>query len=271
VTKADVLKAMQGGGATAQGPQLSVQQAKIAPLTPVQGDERIPLKGLRKRIAEKMVRSKTLMPHFTFVEEVDVGPLMALRNRINEQLKASGEGTKLSFLPFIAKALVAALRKYPHLNANFDEATQELVVKHTYNFGVAVATDDGLIVPVLKGVEGRSLRGIATEVEKLADAARQKRSNPNDLSGGTFTITSLGQTGGLFATPIINHPEVAILGVHKMREKPVVKNGKIEVATMMYLSLSFDHRVIDGSVGASFTYELMKYLEHPELLFLELA
>jgi pyruvate dehydrogenase E2 component (dihydrolipoamide acetyltransferase) len=274
VTKADVLRTLNGNGATAQGPQLSAQAPKlapVAPLHPVAGDERVPLKGLRKRIAEKMVRSKTLMPHFTFVEEMDAGELIAVRNRINEQLKAAGEKHKLSFLPFICKALVAALRKFPTLNANFDEATQELVVKHTFNFGVAVATDEGLIVPVVKGVEQKSLRALSTEVEELANAARNRRSKPEDLGGGTFTITSLGQTGGLFATPIINHPEVAILGVHKMREKPVVKNGQVTVATMMYLSLSFDHRVIDGSVGAAFTYELMRYLEHPELLLLELA
>jgi pyruvate dehydrogenase E2 component (dihydrolipoamide acetyltransferase) len=277
VTKSDVLRALSGNGATAKGPQLSAQHpptpqiAKSAPLAPVAGDERVPLKGLRKRIAEKMVKSKTLMPHFTFVEEVDCGALIELRSRINAQLKATGDKNKLSFLPFICKALIAALRKYPTLNANFDEATQELVVKHTYNLGVAVATDDGLIVPVVKAVEQKSLRALSVEVEELAAAARNRRSKPEDLSGGTFTITSLGQTGGLFATPIINHPEVAILGVHKMRERPVVKNGQIVVATQMYVSLSFDHRVIDGAVGAAFTYELIRYLEHPELFFLELA
>ncbi len=267
VTKADVVRSMNGHA-------LPAPQARAPappPLSVSAADLRIPLKGLRKRIAEKMVRSKTLMPHFTFVEEMDATELIGTRGRINAQLKAAGDSHKLSFLPFICKALVASLRKFPNLNANFDEATQELVVKHTFNFGVAVATDDGLIVPVLKGVEGKSFLGLSHEVEDLAAAARAKRSKPEDLSGGTFTITSLGQTGGLFATPIINHPEVAILGVHRMRERPVVRDGKIVVATMMYLSLSFDHRVIDGSVGAAFTYELMRFLEHPELLLLELA
>mgnify|MGYP003348873182 CR=1 FL=1 len=275
VTKVDLLKALEAPRA-AQAPSAPIQAPSVsiapsAPLAPVAGDQRIPLKGLRKRIAEKMVKSKTLMPHFTFVEEMDCTNLIAMRSRINKQLQASGDKTKLSYLPFICKALVAALRKYPTLNANFDEATQELVQKGTFNFGVAVATDDGLIVPVLKHVEQKSVRQVASEVEVLADAARAKRSKPDDLSGGTFTITSLGQTGGLFATPIINHPEVAILGVHKMRERPVVKGGKVEVATMMYLSLSFDHRVIDGAVGASFTYELIRYLENPELLLMELT
>jgi pyruvate dehydrogenase E2 component (dihydrolipoamide acetyltransferase) len=276
VTKADLVKHMEGSSRPATQPSPAPvvpppAQLKHAPLSSVVGDTRIPLKGLRKRIAEKMVKSKTLMPHFTFVEEMDCTELMALRARINAQLKAAGEPSKLSFLPFICKALIAALRKYPALNSNFDEATQELVQKGTFNLGIAVATDEGLIVPVLKHAEQKSLRQISSEVEGLADAARARRSKPDDLSGGTFTITSLGQTGGLFATPIINHPEVAILGVHKMREKPVVKHGKIEVATMMYLSLSFDHRVIDGSVGAAFTYEFIRYLEHPELLMMEMT
>lgn len=271
VTKADVLNALNGEGATAKGPQLSSQMRSQAPVAPVVGDQRIPLRGLRKRIAAKMVESKFTAPHFTFVEEVDVGALSQLRARINGQLAAAGEKTKLSFLPFICKAVVAALRRYPNLNANFDEAAQELVVRGTYNLGLAVATPDGLMVPVLKNVEQKNLRQIASEVEHLARAAREKTAKAEELTGGTFTITSLGQTGGLFATPIINHPEVAILGVHKMRERPVVKNGKIEIATMMNVSLSFDHRVIDGSVGAEFTYEVIKYLENPELLLLEMT
>ena len=270
VTKADVERAMQNGnGATAHGPQLSSQLR--APLAPQLGDQRVPLRGLRKRIAQKMVESKFTAPHFTFVEEVDCDALVALRSKVNAQLAASGATQKLSYLPLIAKATMAALRKYPTLNANFDEAAQELVIKHHYDIGVAVATDDGLIVPVVKNVERKSLMQIAEEVESLARAVREKRARTEDLTGGTFTISSLGQTGGLLATPIINHPEVAILGVHRMRERPVVRNGKIEVGNVMNLSLSFDHRVIDGAVGANFTYELIKYLQSPELLMLEMA
>jgi pyruvate dehydrogenase E2 component (dihydrolipoamide acetyltransferase) len=231
----------------------------------------VPLRGLRKRIAAKMVESKFTAPHFTFVEEVDCTGLVDVRARMNAQLQASGEKQKLSYIPFLAKACVAAMRRFPALNANFDEAAQELVIKHTYNLGVAVATDDGLIVPVIKHVEQKSLRAVSLEVEQLAAAVREKRATTEQLTGGTFTISSLGQTGGLLATPIINHPEVAILGVHRMRERPVVRGGKIEIGTTMNLSLSFDHRVIDGSVGAAFTYELIKYLEHPELLLLEMT
>ncbi|MBS2030910.1 MAG: 2-oxo acid dehydrogenase subunit E2 [Deltaproteobacteria bacterium] len=272
VTKADVLSALSGNGATAKGPQLSAQTAKSwAPMAAQVGDQRIPLRGLRKRIAAKMVESKFTAPHFTFVEEVDCTAMVALRARINAQLKAAGDPSKLSFLPIIAKACVAALRKFPTLNANFDEAAQELVVKGSFNIGVAVATEDGLIVPVVKAVEHKSLRQIGDEVEQLAKAVREKRAKNDDLTGGTFTISSLGQTGGLMATPIINHPEVAILGVHRMRERPVVRDGKIEIGQVMNLSLSFDHRVIDGAIGADFTYALIKYLENPELMLLEMT
>jgi len=257
VTKADVLAAMASPAA--------------APARAAKGDQRMPLKGLRRKIAEKMVRSKHTAAHFTFVEEVDCTELVRVRSRVNEALAAQGDSAKLSFLPFICKALVAALRKYPSLNANMDEATQELVVRGGYNFGIAASTEEGLTVPVVKDVDRLSLRALGDEIARLANAARERRLKMEELSGGTFTITSLGQKGGLFATPIINHPEVAILGVHRMRKRPVVVDDQIVVREMMNVSLSFDHRVIDGAVGADFTYELIRYLEQPELLFVELA
>ncbi len=277
VTKADVVAALgAGSGAVATGhptaaPGVATRLPALAPLAQGQADQRLPLKGLRKRIAEKMVRSAFTAPHFTFVEELDATELVAVRKRINDALAASGDTAKVSFLPFICKALVAALRRYPHLNANFDEARQELVVRGEYNLGIAAATEDGLTVPVVKNVDRLALRDLSSEINRLASAARDRKLKMDELSGGTFTITSLGQTGGLFATPIINHPEVAILGVHKMRKRPVVKDDQVVVREMLYLSLSFDHRVIDGSVGAEFTYELIRYLERPELLFLELT
>ena len=242
-----------------------------APLAHSAQDQRIPLKGMRRKIAEKMVKSKFTAPHYTFVEEMDATELVGLRKRLNDQLAATGDKTKLSFLPFICKALVAALRSFPTLNSNFDEATQELIVRGAFNFGIAASTDDGLTVPVVKNVDRLNFRELAAEISRLGTAARERKLKMEELSGGTFTITSLGQTGGLFATPIINHPEVAILGVHKMRKRPVVKDDQIVIREMMYLSLSFDHRVIDGALGADFTYEIIKYLEQPDLLFLELA
>jgi len=270
VTKADVMVAMgQGAGAAyarSKGP--SAQPA--APLTTSGADRRIPLKGLRRRVAEKMVRSKFTAPHYTFVEEMDASALIGVRQRLNEAIVASGRGAKISYLPFICKALVAAMKKFPTLNANFDEAAQELIVRGSYNFGIAAATDEGLTVPVVKDVDRLSLQELATEIARLGTAAREKKLRIDELSGGTFTITSLGEKAGLLATPIINHPEVAILGVHRIRKRPVVINDQIAIREMMYLSLSFDHRNIDGAVGAEFTYALIDLLEHPELLMLEL-
>jgi len=268
VTKADVMAAIAGSGAVATGTQTSIAKPKVAS---GQGDQRIPMRGLRKRIAEKMVRSKFTAPHFTFVEEMDATELVTLRRRLNASLAEAGDTTKLSFLPFICKAVIAALRRFPHLNANMDEPTQDLVVRGDYNLGIAASTEEGLTVPVLRGADKLSIRDLASEIARLAAAAREKKLKMEELTGGTFTITSLGPKSGLFATPIINHPEVAILGVHRMRKRPVVVDDQVVVREMMYLSLSFDHRVIDGQVGAEFTYELIRYLERPELLFMELT
>ena len=241
-----------------------------APLASSAVDQRIPIRGLRKKIAEKMVKSKFTAPHYTFVEEVDVSALVALRTKLNESL--AKEHAKLSFLPFFVKAAIAAFRKFPQVNANMDEVPQDLIVRGEFNIGIAAMTEQGLTVPVVKGVDRLSMKALAAEITRLGAAAREGKLKMDELTGGSFTITSLGQTGGLFATPIINHPEVAIMGIHKMRKRPVVvEDDQIEVRQMMYLSFSFDHRVIDGAVGADFAYAVIKYLVNPELLFLEMA
>jgi pyruvate dehydrogenase E2 component (dihydrolipoamide acetyltransferase) len=272
ITKADVEAALAhpGNSAVATGPAVPAR-APAAPLQSSAVDQRIPLKGLRKKIAEKMVRSKFTAPHYTFVEEVDASSLVAFRNRINAQLAAGGDKTKVSFLPFFCKAVAAAMRKFPQVNANFDDATQELVVRGELNFGIAAATEEGLTVPVVHGVDRLSIKGLAAEVSRLADAARNRRLRMEELSGGTFTITSLGQTGGLFATPVINYPEVAIMGVHRMRKRPVVVDDQVVIREVMYLSFSFDHRVIDGAVGAEFAYAVIRLLETPELMFVDMV
>ncbi len=232
-------------------------------------EERIPLRGIRKRIAEHMHQSKNTAAHFTYVDEVDMTELVQLR----EQMKPLTEqkGVKLTYLPFIVKACVAALKEMPLLNASLDETRGEIVLKKYYNVGIATATDDGLIVPVVKEANRKSLLEIATEIERLAKAAREGKVALQDLQGGTFTITSLGALGGLFATPIINYPEVAILGVHEIKRRPVVRENQIVIRDIMLLSLSFDHRVVDGDVGARFCKRVMSYLENPKLLFLELV
>ncbi len=232
-------------------------------------DERIPLRGMRKRIFEGMSRSVHTAAHFTFVEECDVTALKALRARLKGP--AEQAQVKLTFLPFFVKAVVAALKKHPTLNAAFDESTQEIVVRKSYHIGIASSTDAGLIVPVVRDADRKSILDIARDIARLADETKSGKAKAQDLSGSTFTITSLGQQGGLFATPILNFPEVGILGIHQMKQKPVVRDGQIVVGDVMLLSLSFDHRIIDGHIGAAFAYEIIGYLENPDRLFLEMA
>jgi pyruvate dehydrogenase E2 component (dihydrolipoyllysine-residue acetyltransferase) len=269
VLKADVQAALDLGRAE---PTQAQPRAKLVPLPSAGADQRIPIRGLRRKIAEKMVRSKFTAPHSLFVEEVDVTELVALRKRLNASLAASGDTLKVSFLPFVCKALVPVFRKYPSLNANFDDAAQELVQRGSFNFGIAAATDEGLTVPVVKDVDRLTVRQLAEEIVRLAAGARDKTLKLDELSGGTFTITSLGTNGGLFAMPIINYPEVAILGIHRIRKRPVVTNDdEIVVRETMNVSLSFDHRVIDGLVAAEAVGALVQLLEHPESLLLEMA
>jgi pyruvate dehydrogenase E2 component (dihydrolipoamide acetyltransferase) len=232
-------------------------------------EERVPFAGLRRKIATKMQQSTQTAAHFTFVEECNVSALKALRARMKPA--AEGQGVKLSFLPFLVKACVAALKKHPILNSALDESTNELVYRKYYNIGIAASTDAGLIVPVVKDCDRKSLLEIARDIERVATDAKNGKSKLEDLSGSTFTITSLGSQGGLFATPIINFPEVAILGVHQIKQKPVVVNGQIAIGEVMLLSLSFDHRIVDGHVGAAFAYDVIGYLENPDRLFLEMA
>ena len=232
-------------------------------------EERVPFAGMRRKIAQKMALSKQTAAHFTFVEECDCTAIKALRARMKPAAEA--QGVKLSFLPFIVKACVAALKKHPILNSALDEASNELVYRKYYNIGIAASTEAGLIVPVVKDCDKRSILDVAREIDRLAADAKAGKSKLEDLQGSTFTITSLGAQGGLFATPIINFPEVAILGVHQMKQKPVVRDGQIVIGDVMLLSLSFDHRIVDGHVGAAYAYEVISYLENPDRLFLEMA
>jgi pyruvate dehydrogenase E2 component (dihydrolipoamide acetyltransferase) len=236
---------------------------------PASNDQIVPLRGIRRRIAERMAQSKRTAAHFTFVEQVDVTDLQRMKDRIAEA--AREQDVRVTFLPFIVKATVAALKKHPWLNATLDEARGEIRLRREYHVGIASATEQGLVVPVVRNADQRSLLDIAREIERLSTAARAGKSRPEDMGGSTFTITSLGAQGGLLATPVINHPEVAILGVHRIRPTPVVRDGQIVARDVMHLSLSSDHRVVDGHVAAAFTYEVVRYLEDPNLLFMELV
>ena len=265
VTEEDVRAASRA--APPARPALAAQE--LAPTQPAGAEERIPIHGLRRRIAEKMAKSNATAAHFTYIEEVDMTQLVHLRDR----LKEAGEqkGVKLTYLPFVVMALVAALREHPTLNASVDDAKQEIVVKRYYNIGIATATDEGLTVTVVHEADKRDIWALAKEIDRLTVAAREKKLTLQDTQGSTFTITSLGKTGGIVATPIINWPEVAIIGIHKIEKRPVVRNEQVVIRDMMYLSCSFDHRAIDGHIGAAFVQTLANYLEHPALLFVGLS
>jgi pyruvate dehydrogenase E2 component (dihydrolipoamide acetyltransferase) len=228
----------------------------------------VPIRGLRKRIYENMARAKRTAAHFTYVDECNVTELKSVRERSKNAAKEGA--ASLTFLPFIVKAVVAGLKKHPALNCLVDDATLEMVLRKTYDIGIAVATDAGLTVPVLRNADRLSILDIARELERLSTEARNGKTRREDLGGSTFTITSLGKQGGLFATPVVNYPEVAILGVHQIKKRPVVRGDQIVVGEVMLLSLSFDHRIIDGHVGAAFAQEVIGYLENPERLLIEM-
>jgi pyruvate dehydrogenase E2 component (dihydrolipoamide acetyltransferase) len=232
-------------------------------------EDRRPFVGVRRKIAERMQMTKNTAAHFTFVEECDVGKLKELRARLKGAAEA--QGVKLSFLPFIVKAVVSALKKTPVLNSALDESTNELVYRNYFHIGIAAATDQGLMVPVVRDADRKSILEIAADIERLGEGARAGTLSRDELTGSTFTITSLGKTGGLFATPILNMPEVGILGIHQIKQRPVVRDGAIEIGEIMLLSLSFDHGIVDGHVGAAFAYDIIGYLEDPDRLFLEMG
>ncbi|MBO8162622.1 MAG: 2-oxo acid dehydrogenase subunit E2 [Brevibacillus sp.] len=230
-------------------------------------EERVPLKGIRKAISKAMVKSAYTAPHVTILDEVDVTELIALRKQ--GKVLAEEKGIKLTYLPFIVKAVVAGLKKFPELNASIDDEKQEIIYKKYYNIGIATSTDEGLLVPVVKAADRKSIFEIASEISELAAKARERKAGPDELKGSTFSITNIGSAGGMFFTPIINYPEVAILGVGRITEKPVVKNGEIVVGSVLSLSLSFDHRLVDGEPAQRFVNYVKQLLENPTLLVME--
>jgi len=264
---ADDVRAAQNGQGAASAP---AQQA-WAPVAIKSDavDERVPFRGVRKKIAENMHRSRQTAAHFTYVEECDMTELVNLRKRA--RARAEERGIKLSFLPFIVKAVCAGLKKFPIVNATLDEQKGEIVLRKRYHVGVAAASGEGLMVPVVRDADQRSLFEIAQLLEQLGDKARAGKASREELTGSTFTISSLGALGGLLATPIINFPEVAILGVHKIKQSPVVRDGQIVIRDIMNLSISLDHRIVDGFEGALFLQHVISLLEDPTLMFMEMV
>lgn len=231
------------------------------------GEERIPLIGLRRKIAEKMQAAKRHIPHFTYVEEVDVTELEALRATLNQRWQ--GRRAHLTLLPFLARALVVAVRDFPQMNARFDEDSSTVTRYGAVHLGIATQGEQGLAVPVVRHAEALDLWGCAQEVARLATAVRGGKAGRDELSGSTLTISSLGPLGGIASTPIINHPEVAIIGVNRIVERPAFRNGLVVPRKLMNLSASFDHRLIDGQDAASFIQAVRQLLEQPATLFLE--
>lgn len=222
-------------------------------------EERIPFRGRRRMIARKMVQAKSRVPHALLVDEADVSGLLAERGKLREM--GEKEGVRITILPFLMKATVGALQRHPALNASLDEAREEIVLKKSFDIGMAVDTGDGVVVPVVRNADEKSVIELAREIERLSEAARGGTLAPSDLSGGTFTITSVGSIGGLFSYPVINVPEAAILAAHKIVTRPVVRDGEIVPRDMMYLSLSFDHRIVDGGAATRFLNEVVRRIE----------
>jgi 2-oxoisovalerate dehydrogenase E2 component (dihydrolipoyl transacylase) len=245
-------------------------RTEFAPATPrrMPGSHttEIQMAGLRRRIAEKMVVSNNQIPHFTYIEEIDITELEALRTHLNGH-RTDGQ-PKLTYLPFIMLAVTRALGRFSQLNAHYDDKREVITRYEAVHLGIATQTDRGLCVPVIRHAEAMDLWQAAREMRRITEAARNQTITRNDLSGSTFTVTSLGSMGGLAATPIINHPEVAILGVNKAIDRPVVHQGQIAIRRMVNLSGSFDHRVVDGADGAIFIQCIKDYLEHPAMIFI---
>ncbi|WP_435171559.1 dihydrolipoamide acetyltransferase family protein [Paenibacillus glycanilyticus] len=250
--------------AAAEAPAAKPAAAAVDAYRP---EERVPFKGIRKAIANAMVKSVYTAPHVTIMDEVDVTELVALRAKYKPY--AEKKGSKLTYLPFIVKALVAACRQFPIMNATLDEASQEIVYKKYYNIGIATDTDNGLIVPVIEDADRKNIFMVADKIRDLAAKGREGKLTAAELKGSTISISNIGSAGGMFFTPVINFPEVAILGTGRISEKPVVRNGEIVAAPVMALSLSFDHRLIDGATAQNFMNYIKQLLGQPELFIME--
>jgi pyruvate dehydrogenase E2 component (dihydrolipoamide acetyltransferase) len=266
------IDAFLSGGAAAPAPvaEEAKTEAPQAAAPIPQGEypeTREKMSGIRKAIAKAMVNSKHTAPHVTLMDEVDVTKLVAHRKKFKEV--AAQKGIKLTFLPYIVKALTSALREFPVLNTSLDDATNEIIHKHYYNIGIAADTEKGLLVPVVKDADRKSVFSISNEINELATKAREGKLAPNEMKGASCTISNIGSAGGQWFTPVINHPEVAILGVGRIAEKPIVRNGEIVAAPVLALSLSFDHRMIDGATAQNALNHIKRLLNDPELLLME--
>ena len=273
VLKEDVEAFMNGGQPAVETTEAEATTEKASttkqPVT-IEGDfpeTREKISSIRKVIAKAMVNSKHTIPHVTLIDEVDVSELVAHRKKFKDI--AAEQDIKLTYLPYIVKALVSTLRAFPAFNTSYDDATEEIIQKHYYNIGIAADTDRGLLVPVIKHADRKSIFAISEEISSLAVKARDGKLSVAEMSGASCSITNIGSAGGQWFTPIINHPEVAILGIGRIAEKPVVKDGEIVAAPMLALSLVFDHRMMDGATAQQALNHMKRLLSNPELLLME--
>ncbi|MGG3005823.1 dihydrolipoamide acetyltransferase family protein [Geobacillus stearothermophilus] len=276
VLKEDIDAFLAGGAKAAAEPTPQAAEEKAAPQAPAaktvvpEGEfpeTREKMSGIRRAIAKAMVHSKHTAPHVTLMDEADVTKLVAHRKKF--KAIAAEKGIKLTFLPYVVKALVSALREYPVLNTSIDDETEEIIQKHYYNIGIAADTDRGLLVPVIKHADRKPIFALAQEINELAEKARDGKLTPGEMKGASCTITNIGSAGGQWFTPVINHPEVAILGIGRIAEKPIVRDGEIVAAPVLALSLSFDHRMIDGATAQKALNHIKRLLSDPELLLME--
>ncbi len=271
VLKEDIDTFLQGGAPEAKQAEAPVkEETKAASVAIPEGEypeTREKMSGIRKAIAKAMVNSKHTAPHVTLMDEIDVTKLVAHRKKF--KAIAAEKDIKLTFLPYVVKALVSALREYPALNTSLDDEAGEIIHKHYYNIGIAADTDRGLLVPVVKRADAKSIFNISQEINELAVKARDGKLAPNEMKGASCTITNIGSAGGQWFTPVINQPEVAILGIGRIAEKPVVQDGEIIAAPVLALSLSFDHRMIDGATAQHALNHIKRLLNDPELLLME--
>jgi len=278
IMKEDVESFMDGGQSTETTSQETVQdetatneQKQEQPSTPALEGEfpetREKMSGMRKAIAKAMVHSKHTAPHVTLMDEVDVTELVAHRKKFKDL--AAEKNVKLTYLPYVVKALVSTLRDFPDFNRSLDDEAGEIIQKHYFNIGIAADTEKGLLVPVIKHADRKSVFAISDEINTLAGKARDGKLAPSEMKGASCSITNIGSAGGQWFTPVINHPEVAILGIGRIAEKPVIKNGEIVAAPVLALSLSFDHRMIDGATAQHALNNIKRLLSNPELLLME--
>ncbi|WP_071395488.1 dihydrolipoamide acetyltransferase family protein [Bacillus tuaregi] len=276
ITKQDIEAFINGGAPAAVAEDAPAVETKAEETANVQApvipegqypETREKMSGIRKAIAKAMVNSKHTAPHVTLMDEVDVTKLVANRKKFKEV--AANKGIKLTFLPYVVKALTSALREFPALNTSLDDANNEIIHKHYYNIGIAADTEKGLLVPVVKDADRKSIFNISNEINELAVKARDGKLAPDEMKGASCTISNIGSAGGQWFTPVINHPEVAILGIGRIAEKPVVKDGEIVAAPVLSLSLSFDHRMIDGATAQNALNHIKRLLNDPELLLME--